>query len=83
MPFHRPLNEVYAETLSSSATSYTVTHNRGTRDVLVSGRVLTTAGGWMAGEGFTPSWDVVDDNSITVKFATAPDANQMRIIVRP
>lgn len=65
----------YATTLSTSATSYTVTHNLGTLDVIV--QVYTVADG---------SEVIVDNlrattNTITLQFATAPTANAYRVVV--
>lgn len=65
----------YAITLSTSATSYTVTHNLGTLDVIV--QVYTVSDG---------SEVIVDNlrattNTVTINFATAPSANAYRVVV--
>jgi hypothetical protein len=65
----------YATTLSTSATSYTVTHSLGTLDVIV--QVYTVADG---------SEVMVDNlrattNTVTLNFATAPTANAYRVVV--
>ena len=66
----------YAETLSTSATSYTVTHGLNTQDAVVTIR-----------EVGTPYAEVYCDvefttvNTITIRFATAPTANQYRVVV--
>ena len=65
----------YAQTLATSAASYTVTHNLGTLDVDVQLVEVAT--------GATVQADVVrtDGNNITVSFATAPAANAYRVLV--
>lgn len=65
----------FAQTLSTSATSYTVTHNLGTLDVLV--QVYTVSDG---------SEVVVDNlrattNTVTINFSVAPSANAYRVVV--
>lgn len=66
----------YAATLSTSATSYTVTHNLGTQDVVVS--VYATA---------SPYAEVYVDvehtstSTVTLRFSTAPSANAYRVVV--
>jgi len=65
----------YSTTLSTSATSYTVTHNLGTLDVHV--QVYTVADG---------SEVMVDNlrattNTVTLAFNTAPSANAYRVVV--
>lgn len=66
----------YAATLSTSATSYVVTHNLGTQDVIVA--VYDTA---------SPYAEVLVDvehtssTTITLRFSTAPAANKYRVVV--
>lgn len=65
----------FAQTLSTSATSYTITHNLGTLDVLV--QVYTVSDG---------SEVVVDNlrattNTVTLNFAVAPSANAYRVVI--
>ena len=65
----------YSTTLSTSATSYTVTHNLGTLDVLVQVYALSDG-----------SEVVVDNlrattNTVTIAFAVAPSANAYRVVV--
>jgi len=65
----------YSATLSTSSTSYTITHNLGTLDVIV--QVYTVSDG---------SEVVVDNlrattNTVTLNFAVAPSANAYRVVV--
>jgi len=65
----------YATTLSTSSTSYTVTHNLGTLDVIV--QVYTVADG---------SEVMVDNlrattNTVTLNFAVAPTSNAYRVVI--
>jgi len=65
----------YATTLSTSATSYTITHNLGTLDVIV--QVYTVSDG---------SEVVVDNlrattNTVTLNFSVAPSANAYRVVI--
>ena len=65
----------YAATLSTSATSYTITHNLGTLDVIV--QVYTVSDG---------SEVVVDNlrattNTVTLNFSVAPSANAYRVVI--
>lgn len=65
----------YAATLSTSATSYTITHNLGTLDVVV--QVYTVSDG---------SEVVVDNlrattNTVTLNFSVAPSANAYRVVI--
>lgn len=67
----------YSETLSTSATSYTVTHNLGTRDVTV--QFYTTADPW------EQQWATVRRttiNTVTLVFTTAPAAGAMRVVIQ-
>lgn len=65
----------FAQTLSTSATSYTITHNLGTLDVLVT--VYTVSDG---------SEVVVDNlrattNTVTLNFNVAPASNAYRVVI--
>ena len=65
----------YSTTLSTSATSYTITHNLGTTDVVV--QVYTVSDG---------SEVVVDNlrastNTVTLNFSVAPTANVYRVVI--
>ena len=65
----------YSTTLSTSATSYTITHNLGTTDVIV--QVYTVSDG---------SEVVVDNlrastNTVTLNFSVAPTANVYRVVI--
>lgn len=66
----------YAATLSTSATSYVVTHNLGTRDVQVQVTEASSPYGTVV-----TAWEATSANTITVYFATAPSANQYRVSV--
>lgn len=59
-----------------SATSITVTHSLGTRDVVVS--VRETAGTYAKVE---PDIEMATTNTVTVSFATAPTSNQYTVTV--
>lgn len=65
----------YAETLSTSATSYVITHNLNTQDVTVNVRRLSDQA------NIITSWEATSVNTITVRFATAPTANTHRVVV--
>ncbi|MEY4331315.1 MAG: hypothetical protein RLZZ196_53, partial [Bacteroidota bacterium] len=66
----------YSETLATSATSYTVTHNLGTKDLVV-----------QVYEVLSPFAQVEVDiehtstSAITVKFAAAPSSGAYRVVV--
>lgn len=65
----------YRQTLSTSATSYTITHNLGTRDVDVT--VYEAAG------NYEEVWCTVRRptiNTVTLLFAAAPAAGQYRVV---
>ena len=66
----------YAIDLTGSATSYTVTHNLGTKDVIVEVYENST--------GETVYTDVVRTSTtvVTIGFATAPVSNQYRVVVK-
>jgi hypothetical protein len=65
----------YSQTLSTSSTSYTITHNLGTLDVIV--QVYAVADG---------SEVIVDNlrattNTVTLNFSVAPSANAYRVVI--
>jgi hypothetical protein len=62
--------------LATSATSYVLTHNLGTRDIVVSVREI---GGTYA--IVNTGWEATTTNTATVYFATAPSANQYRVTI--
>jgi hypothetical protein len=65
----------YSQTLSTSATSYTVTHNLGTLDVHVQVYEVAT------GEEVIVDNVRALSNTVTLSFATAPTANAYRVVV--
>lgn len=58
-----------------SSTLFTITHNLGSTDVLVSVIDLTS------NEIVYPTVNIVDINDVTIKFSVAPTLNEMRVIV--
>lgn len=65
----------FSQTLSTSATSYTVTHNLGTQDIIVQVRNLSTND---LEEAYVSA---ATTNTVTIGFATAPSANAYRVVV--
>ena len=66
----------YAETLSTSATSYVITHNLYTRDI--------TVAVWQVGSPYgkvEAAWEATSTATATVYFATAPTANTLRVVI--
>lgn len=66
----------YAETLTTSATSYAVTHNLGTDDVTVA--VFETGG---SKEQVEVGVERTSSNVITLQFAVAPTAGAYRVVI--
>ena len=66
----------FAQTLGSSATSYSVTHNLNTSDVTI--QVFESATPYSQVEVDVQKTDL---NSITLNFATAPTAGEYRVVV--
>jgi hypothetical protein len=66
----------YTEALTGSSTSYTVTHNLGTRDVTV--QVRETATPYAKVE---PDIAMTTTNAVTISFATAPSSLQYTVTV--
>jgi hypothetical protein len=65
----------YSTTLSTSATSYTVTHNLGTLDVHVQVYEVAT------GEEVVVDSLRATTNTVTINFASAPTSNAYRVVV--
>lgn len=59
-----------------SATSYTVTHNLGTRDLIV--QVRRNSGNY---DQIIVDIEYTTTNSVTIKFAAAPSSNAFRVII--
>lgn len=66
----------YVETLATSSTSYTVTHNLGTADVMV--QVSETSSPYAKVE---TDVELTSTSAVTIKFATAPSAGAYKVIV--
>jgi hypothetical protein len=73
---YHAISRKYVETLATSATSYTVTHNLGTADVLV--QVSETASPYAKVE---TDVELTSTSAVTVKFATAPSAGEYKVVV--
>lgn len=73
---YHAITRKYVETLSTSATSYTVTHNLGTTDVMV--QVSETASPYAKVE---TDVELTSTSAVTIKFATAPSAGAYKVIV--
>jgi hypothetical protein len=66
----------YAETLGSSATSYTITHNLGTTDVTV--QIFEAASPFAQVEADVKR---TSSSTVTVDFAIAPSAGEYKVVV--
>lgn len=66
----------YAQTLSTSATTYTVTHNLGSEDVVV--QVFETGG---SKEQVEVGVEHFSSSAIKLQFATAPTAGAYRVVI--
>lgn len=66
----------YKETLSTSATSYTVTHNLGTKDIVVS--IYEVASPFAE---IVADVEHTSDTAATIRFAVAPTAGEYRVVV--
>jgi hypothetical protein len=73
---YHAITRKYVETLSTSATSYTVTHNLGSADVLV--QVSEVASPYSKVE---TDVDLTSDSVVTIKFATAPSSGAYKVVV--
>lgn len=67
----------YAETLTTSATSYVITHNLNTRDVTA--QVYLNSGTY---EEVDVDIEHTSVNTITLRFASAPSASAYRVVVQ-
>lgn len=73
---YHEITRKYKETLNTSATSYTLAHNLGTKDVVVSiYEVASPYAEVMADVEHT------SDSVVTVKFAVAPASGEYRVVV--
>ena len=73
---YHEITRKYKTTLNTSATSYTVTHNLGTKDTVVS--IYEVASPFA--EIFADV-EHTSDSDITIKFAVAPTAGEYRVVV--
>ena len=73
---YHEITRKYSATLSTSATSYTVTHNLGTKDVTV--QIYEVASPYAAIEADV---EHTSTSAITIKFASAPSAGAYRVVV--
>jgi hypothetical protein len=73
---YHDITRKYVETLSTSATSYTVTHNLGSSDVLV--QVSEVASPYSKVE---TDVELTSDSVVTIKFATAPSSGAYKVVV--
>lgn len=74
---YTPLDSAYATDVGDGSTlAYVVTHALGTRDVLVDVRETASPYAYVF-----PTIEATSASTITVTFATAPTANQYRVII--
>jgi hypothetical protein len=73
---YHEITRKYKETLNTSATSYTVSHNLGTKDTVVS--IYEVASPFA--EIFADV-EHTSDSAITIKFAVAPASGEYRVVV--
>jgi hypothetical protein len=73
---YHAITRKYVETLSTSETSYTVTHNLGSTDVLV--QVSEVASPYAKVE---TDVELTSDSAVTIKFATAPSSGAYKVVV--
>lgn len=66
----------YSQTLTTSATSYTITHNLGTQDVQVQVRLATSTFDFVECD-----IQATTANTVTLLFSSAPVANSLRVTV--
>ena len=73
---YHEITRKYKETLNESATSYTVTHNLGTKDTVVS--IYEVASPFAE---ILADVEHTSDSDITIKFAVAPASGEYRVVV--
>ena len=73
---YHEITRKYKTTLNTSATSYTVTHNLGTKDTVVS--IYEVASPFAE---VLADVEHTSDSAITIKFAVAPTAGEYRVVV--
>ena len=73
---YHEITRKYKTTLSTSATTYTVTHNLGTKDVLV--QIYEVASPYAQIEADV---EHTSTSAVTIKFAVAPSAGEYRVVV--
>lgn len=73
---YHAITRKYVETLSTSETSYTVTHNLGSSDVLV--QVSEVASPYSKVE---TDVELTSDSAVTIKFAAAPSSGAYKVVV--
>jgi hypothetical protein len=73
---YHEITRKYKETLNASATSYTVTHNLGTKDIVVS--IYEVASPYAE---IIADVEHTSDTAATIKFAVAPASGEYRVVV--
>lgn len=73
---YHEITRKYKETLNTSATNYTVTHNLGTKDVVV--QIYEVASPYAAIEA---DIEHTSNSTVTIKFAVAPSAGEYRVVI--
>jgi len=73
---YHEITRKYKATLSTSATTYTVTHNLGTKDVVV--QIYEVASPYAQIEADV---EHTSTSAVTIKFAVAPSAGEYRVVV--
>ena len=73
---YHEITRKYKETLGTSATTYTVTHNLGTKDVVV--QIYEVASPYAQIEADV---EHTSTSAVTIKFAVAPSAGEYRVVV--
>ena len=73
---YHEITRKYKTTLNTSATSYTVTHNLGTKDTVVS--IYEIAAPYAE---IVADVEHTSDSDITIKFAVAPASGEYRVVV--